>query len=295
LSPEAGMSAPIPRTSTLPSGSRRGATRIRLFGGVGSALQLALAALLGVSASGPASFPNPPESIPRGLALGVLYALPAIVGALGALGERRSVLAAAAVMSTIGSVLAFSGVTLVFLAPALIFAAAAGAVAATNVRPRRPVWLTALVLGVGVPLVVLAATRIGIFILPALGLLLIGLEAGRGAWSSPATTSSQLLGVGLAAGIVVCGIGAGWVLLATTETRCWEAEQTPDGIVYRVVPDPGESQLPTTPNAFAAGCNSGVITPRGAILATVLGGASVVLAAIGAYRPVFGKPADGVR
>jgi hypothetical protein len=205
------------------------------------------------------------------------------------------VLAAAAVLSTTGSVLAFSGVTLVFLAPALIFAAAAGAGAATPVRPRRPVWLTALVLGVGVPLVVLAATRIGIFILPALGLLLIGLQVWRGARSTPATIGSQLLGVGLAAGIVVCGIGAGWVLLATTETRCWEAEQTPDGIVYRVAQDPGEGQMPTTSNAFAAGCDSGALTPRGAILAAFLGGASVVMAAIGASRPVFGKPTNGAR
>lgn len=149
--------------------------RIRSIGLLGSVVQLALAALLGGIASGPASFPNPPEPIPRGLALGVLYALPAILGALGAVGVRRSVLAAAAVLSTVGSVLAFSGVTLVFLAPSLIFAAAAGAGAGMSVRPRRPVWLTALVLAVGVPLVVLAASRIGIFILPALLLLLIGL------------------------------------------------------------------------------------------------------------------------
>lgn len=279
----------------MPSGSRLRATRIRLIGGVGGLVQLALAALLGWIASGPASFPDPPEPVPRGLALGVLYALPALVGALGAVGERRSVLAAAAVLSTIGSVLAISGVTLVFLAPALILAAAAGAGAETPVRPRRPVWLTALVLGVGIPLVVVAATRIGIFILPALGLLLIGLQVWRGARSTPATIPAQLVGVGLAAGIVSSGIGAGWVLLATTETRCWQADQTPDGIVYRVVPDQGEGHMPTTSNAFAAGCDSGALTLRGSILAAVLGGTSVVLSAIGAGQPVFGKPANSVR
>jgi hypothetical protein len=274
-------------------GSRLKATRIRLIGGLGSLVQLALAALLGGIASGPASFPNPPEPIPRGLALGVLYALPALVGALGAVGERRSVLAAAAVLSTIGSVLAFSGVTLVFLAPALIFAAATGAGPGTSVRPRRPIWLTALVLVIGVPLVVLAASRIGIFIVPALVLLLIGLQVGRGTWTSRATARSQLIGIGLAAVIVVCGIGVGWALLATTETRCWEAEQTPDGIVYRSVPAASDGTVTVGPGVFAGGCDSGVLTARGALLAALLGGAGVGLAALGASRPVFGKPTNG--
>jgi hypothetical protein len=265
--------------------------RIRFIGLLGCVVQLALAALLGGIATSPQSFPNPPEPIPRGLALGVLYALPAVVGALGAIGVRRSVLAAAAVLSTIGSVLAFSGVTLVFVAPALIFAAAAGAGAGRSVRPRRPIWLTALVLAVGVPLVVLAATRIGVFILPALGLLLIGLQVGRGAWASRATVRSHLVWIGLAAAIVSCGIGAGWALLSTTETRCWEAEQTRQGVVYRNVPDPGEGQMPAGPGAFAAGCDSGVLTARGAVLATLLGGASVGLAALATVGRIRQPPA----
>lgn len=256
--------------------------RIRSIGLLGSVVQLALAAMLSGIATGPEGFPSPPEPIPRGLALGVLYALPAVIGALGALGMRRSVLAAAAVLSTVGSVLAFSGVTLVFLAPALIFAAAAGAAAGRSVRPRRPIWMTALVLAVGVPAMVLIASRIGVFILPALGLLLIGLQAGRGAWSSRLPARADLRGFALAAAIVSCGIGAGWALLATTETRCWEAERTPDGVVYRTVPDPGEVPMPTGPDAFASGCDSGVLTPRGAGLATFLVGASVGLAAVGA-------------
>lgn len=254
--------------------------QLRSLGLLGSVVQLALAALLAGIATRPAEFPNPPEPIPRGLTLGALYALPAVIGALGALGMRRSVLAAAAVLSTVGSVLAFSGVTLVFLAPALIFAAAAGAATGRSARPRRPIWMTALVLAVGVPLVVLIASRIGVFILPALGLLLIGLQAGRGAWSSRLPARAHLPGLALAVAIVSCGIGAGWALLATTETRCWEAERTPNGIVYRILPDPGEGSMPTGPDAFAAGCDSGVLTPRGAALATLLGGASIALAAV---------------
>lgn len=255
--------------------------RIRSIGLLGSVVQLALAALLGGIASGADQFPSPPELIPRGLALGVLYALPAVVGAMGAIGVRRSVLTAAAVLSTVGSVLAFSGVTLLFLAPALIFAAAAGARAGMSVRPRRPIWLTALVLAVGVPLVMLAATRIGVFILPALGLLLIGLQVGRGVSAGPAAARSHLLGFGLAAAIVVCGIGAGWALLATTETHCWEAEQTPDGIVYRSVPGARNGTVTVGPGVFAGGCDSGVLTARGAVLATLLGGAGIGLAALG--------------
>jgi hypothetical protein len=184
----------------------------------------------------------------------------------------------------------------VFLAPAMIFAAAAGAGAGGSVRLRRPVWLMALVLAVGVPLVVLVASRIGVFILPALGLLLIGLQVGRGAWTSRATVRSQLLGIGLAAAIVACGIGAGWALLATTETRCWEAEQTPQGVVYHIVPDPGEGPMPANPSALAGGCDSGVLTARGAVLAIGLGVAAVGLAAlattVGRKSPRAGFPRE---
>lgn len=76
--------------------------RIRFIGLAGSVVQLALAAVLGGIASGHETFPSTPEPIPRGLALGLLYALPAMIGALGALGGRRSLLAAAAVLSTVG-------------------------------------------------------------------------------------------------------------------------------------------------------------------------------------------------
>ena len=50
-----------------------------------------------------------------------VYAVPGIVGLLGVAGRRPALLLAAAAASTVGSVLAFSGVTLIFLVPAVLF------------------------------------------------------------------------------------------------------------------------------------------------------------------------------
>ena len=68
---------------------------------------------------------GPPEPVNRGLALGLVYVLPAVVGGLGAWAGRRSLLVAAAVACAVGSVLSVA--TLLFLIPALLFAIAAAA------------------------------------------------------------------------------------------------------------------------------------------------------------------------
>src|SRR5438067_2056973 len=52
------------------------------------------------------------DAIPRPLALLPLYAAPGIVGALGVLGRRRSLLLAAGVVLVPGSIVSFTGVTL---------------------------------------------------------------------------------------------------------------------------------------------------------------------------------------
>jgi hypothetical protein len=101
------------------------------FGRLGSLTQLVFASLLGgVSAlAGDGS----PEFLPRGVVLFVAYALPGVVGLLGVAGRRPALLLAASAASTVGSVLAFSGVTLIFLVPAILFLY--GAVRLASVAP----------------------------------------------------------------------------------------------------------------------------------------------------------------
>ena len=256
---------------------------MRAMGLAAVAVQLALAALLGGIATGSGAFPNPPEPVPRGLALGVLYALPAAVGALGALGRRRSLLAAASVLSAIGSILAFSGVTLIFLVPSLLFAAAAGAMASAHTSRWRPSWRALVGVAVGIVTAVLAATRLGVFVLPALVLLLLGLEVMRAARNAP-TVGPRLDALLAAVMIVGLGSGAGWTLLTMTETRCWQAYQTPHGIEYRSIPDPGAGPIELRGDGIAGGCDGGSLTVQGASLAAGLGLMAVALAALVARR-----------
>jgi len=141
---------------------------------------------------------GPPEPVNRGLALGLIYTLPAVVGGLGAWAGRRSLLAAAAVACAVGSVLSFSGVTLLFLIPALLFAIAA---AAPRAAPAAPPGAE-------------AAPR-----------------AGRD-WAG------AIRGLALAIVLVALMVGSGLALLALTEARCWVGEENPSGqIVYQIVPD----------------------------------------------------------
>ncbi|HEY8871324.1 MAG TPA: hypothetical protein VIM30_18285 [Candidatus Limnocylindrales bacterium] len=52
--------------------------------------------------------------------------------------------------------------------------------------------------------------------------------------------------------------------------RCWVATTTPSGTVYRVTPFSGGS-VSLSDNEIAGGCDTGLISLRGAALATVLG------------------------
>jgi hypothetical protein len=253
----------------------------RRIGFAGSFVQLGLAVFLGVLASGPGTFPDPPEPVPRGLAMVGLYALPAVIGAIGAMRGRRSLLAAAAVMSTVGSVLAFSGVTLLFLIPAFVFAAAAATSSAPQVRAGPPPLLVVVVaLAIVAMLVTLVlALRLGILVLPALMLLVIGLAVARGTERTRTRAADAARGLAMGAAVVALGIGAGWTLLSMTETRCWRAFETPSGIESEIRPGADEGLVTSEPGMVAGGCNSGVLTVRGAAVAAALGISSVALAA----------------
>lgn len=67
-----------------------------------------------------------PEPLPRGVALGLLYAAPAAVGWLGMVGGRRSLLLAAAAADVVGAPLSWTFVTLLVLVPAILYVGEAG-------------------------------------------------------------------------------------------------------------------------------------------------------------------------
>jgi hypothetical protein len=269
------------------------ASPMRSIGLVGAAVQLTLAAVLGGIASGGSAFPNPPEVVPRGLAIGLLYAVPAVVAALGAIGGRRSVLAAAAFASAAGSVVAFSGVTIIFLVPALLFAAAAGAGETRTRTPSasgRRLWRLLAFAVLAIPVVVLAVLNLGIFVVPAIVLLVLAIEIARGA--APTSVGNQLAGLGIAAVVAGLVIGSGFVLFAMTETRCWEAYQTPSGIEYRTVPETEGTVVQSEPDQIAGGCDSGELTLRGAALSALLSGAAIGVAALAARSRGSAAPPD---
>ena len=69
-----------------------------------------------------------PEPIQRWLALGLLYAAPAGVAFLGIVGGRKSLLVGAAIADVVGAPLSWSGFTLLFLVPAILFVGETGRV-----------------------------------------------------------------------------------------------------------------------------------------------------------------------
>jgi hypothetical protein len=251
---------------------------MRATGLLAAGVQLLLAVALGAIASGPFDFPNPPEVVPRGLAIGVLYAVPAVIGALGAIAGRRALLVAAALASTVGSVVAFSGVTLIFLVPGLLLVAAAGAVGSVPSTRRRPFWRLVLFAVLAAPVVTFAVLRLGIFVVPGIVLLVLILQVARG--TSKASLGDWLAGllvVGVIGGLV---IGSGWALFSMTETRCWTAYRTPVGIEYRTVPEADTGEIQLGGDEIAGGCDSGELTPRGAGVAALLALGAIGLAAL---------------
>lgn len=108
---------------------------------------------------------EPLDAIPRPLALLPLYAAPGVVGALGVVGRRRSLLFAAGVVLAPGSVLSFAGVTLMFVLPLALFWAAAVTMDSPNPRPSRAIELAELTvvasLMLGAGLALFAASRPG--------------------------------------------------------------------------------------------------------------------------------------
>jgi hypothetical protein len=87
---------------------------------------------------------------------------------------------------------------------------------------------------------------------------------------------------GFVAGIAIVAlcIGSGWALFATTETRCWTAYRTPEGIECRTTPEFERGEIHVGEESIGGGCEGGVLTPRGAALAGLLGIGAVTLSAL---------------
>lgn len=103
--------------------------RAQFIGRLAGATQFVFAVILGVVAS----LHFEPSAVSRGTAIVATFALPGIVGLIGTASRRPALLLAAGLTSGVGSVIAFSGVTLIFLAPATMFLFAAVEMVAASV------------------------------------------------------------------------------------------------------------------------------------------------------------------
>lgn len=91
----------------------------RFAGRLASLTQLVFAVLIsGVSALATGASP---DFVPRWAVLLVVYALPGVIGLIGVQARRPWLLIAAGLTTAVGSIVAMSGVTLIFLVPALLF------------------------------------------------------------------------------------------------------------------------------------------------------------------------------
>jgi hypothetical protein len=104
------------------------------IGRLASATQLIFAVLLGAVPliSGLAHSVTTPDIVPRGLVIWALFSVPGLVGLVAVREHRPALLLAAGAASGLGSIIAFSGVTLIFLVPATMFVTAGLRLGARN-------------------------------------------------------------------------------------------------------------------------------------------------------------------
>lgn len=107
---------------------------------LGAITQVLFAGILGIVAS----FGFEPGFLPRGVVLFLVFAIPGLVSWLGVERRRPALLVAAGLTSFVGAFVAFSGVTLIFLLPALLLIAGAVRVQATAPPTVRASILSAL-------------------------------------------------------------------------------------------------------------------------------------------------------
>jgi hypothetical protein len=169
---------------------------------------------------------RPPATVLRSVTLFGLFLLPAVIAAIGAIRRSRPVLVAAGVLALGQSFIAFSGVTIPFVVPAVLLIAL-GASGSGAVAPRRAVIgaIAVIALGVGAWVVPLALTETSCWVArtgPDGSIVYAQTQVSDTSTLGPGDLASgcdggsfTLQGVGLAA---VLGIGAaGMAVLAATE------------------------------------------------------------------------------
>lgn len=150
------------------------ADKSQFLGRLGSITQLTFALLVGTVAS----LHFEPGFAPRGIVVLVLYALPGLVGLLGVATRRPALLLAACVASAAGAFVAFSGVTLIFLVPALLFLVAAARLAGAPSGAAHDDWIAGIAQGL------LAAAVVALFVGAGAAVLL---ETDSECWSAVRT------------------------------------------------------------------------------------------------------------
>jgi hypothetical protein len=230
-----------------------------------------------------------PTTSGRQLLLAALFTAPAAIGLAG--GWRRSppLLAAAGVLCLMQAVVAFSGVTVIYLPAGLAFVLAA----AQDDEDARPGGSNAVTVALGVfaailggPVVVLLTGPYGLVLVVGLGALtwLALRRPSRGR-----TTGGEGFVLGFMVFTIVIGA---WLAPAfSTRTVCWveragNREELPPG------------QEPTTEfglDVTAGGCESGVPSLHGVTASIGLIAAAIGLAIAGPVRSVRASPGTRTR
>jgi hypothetical protein len=159
---------------------------------------------------------------------------------------------------------------------ALLLALPAALAAMAAVRGSRPIFVAAGVLCLLQSFVAFSGITFG-FLIPAILLIVIGVQGG----SATRTPRRTLL-----AGVLVIGLGiAAWIApFATGETVCWIARPGPDGNpVYTIIPN--TDTLTSGPDDLGSGCGGGTFTLQGLMLGGVLWIGSIAVAGLATASP----------
>lgn len=207
--------------------------RSQFIGRLAGTTQVVFAVLIGVVAS----FAVEPGFVPRGPILMGIFALPGVVGLIGVRARRPALLVAASLTSGVGSFIAFSGVTLIFLVPTVLFVFGAVALAGAPVgSPREGVvrgvaqlliatLIVVLLIGGGASALLLTDSGCWTVYQSAIGVRVETqpysngeMEVPQGATSMGCSTGLiSLRGVGLA--VVLEGAAIGLAMLASRRRR----------------------------------------------------------------------------
>jgi hypothetical protein len=229
-----------------------------------------------------------PDLVPRPLASALLLSMPGLLGWIGAATGRRTVLVAAGILCLFQSAISFSGVTLIYLLPAIIFLRAATAAPERSgaeppdSAPSRPIRVVVAAV-ISVPIALVVMLKVGL-----LGIILMALVAGLAASRREGRPVPRPSALEAARGavMIVLVIGAWAASFVLTETTCWVGHAAAGGgVVWERIP-PTDTLYAGAGDVLSS-CSTGVVTPLGLAVAALLLVVAVALAAV-PVRP--GRP-----